>query len=79
MHTRALPMAEQGHIPDKPCSYPDLTEPFMVTVRQLGGDSVNVKIIWWYIAALDDGVVAGCGSGAEEEFTPKFFFLEEAV
>ncbi|KAJ5555244.1 hypothetical protein N7461_003714 [Penicillium sp. DV-2018c] len=79
MYTRAPPIDEQGHMPDKPRSYPDLTEPFMVTIRQLGGDSENdVKIIWWYIAALDEGEVAG-SVGGEEKFTPEFFPLEEAV
>lgn len=79
IHTRAPPVDEQGHLPDKPRSYQDLTEPFMVTIRQLGDDSVNdIKMIWWYIAALDEGVVAGCGGAVEEDFTPKFFPLEEA-
>ncbi|KAE8136383.1 hypothetical protein BDV38DRAFT_284130 [Aspergillus pseudotamarii] len=79
MHTRAPPIDEQGHIPDKPRYYPNLTEPFMVTMRQLGGDGVNdVKINWWYIAHLDEGVVAG-SAGKAEGFTPKFFPLKEAV
>ncbi|KAJ5415512.1 hypothetical protein N7465_004207 [Penicillium sp. CMV-2018d] len=79
MNTRAPPVDEQGHMPDTPRSYADLTEPFMVTMRQLGGEKGNdVKIIWWYIAALDEGVVAGSKEG-EEEFTPKFFPLEEAL
>ncbi|OGM39204.1 NUDIX domain [Aspergillus bombycis] len=80
MHTRAPPMDEQGHMPDKPRSYPALTEPFMVTMRQLGGEGVDeIKIIWWYIAALDGGAVAGSAGPAEEEFTPEFFSLGEAV
>ncbi|KAJ5874620.1 NUDIX domain [Penicillium soppii] len=79
MYTRAPPIDEQGHMPDEPRSYPDLTEPFMVTIRQLGGDSEsNVKIIWWYIATLDEGEVAGSRDG-EDEFTPVFFSLKEAV
>ncbi|KAJ5468550.1 hypothetical protein N7475_006302 [Penicillium sp. IBT 31633x] len=80
MRTRAPPIDEQGHMPDKARSYQDLTEPFMITIRQLGGDSdgaSDIKMTWWYIAALDEGVVASCGGG-EEEFTPKFFPLEEA-
>ncbi|KAJ5478184.1 hypothetical protein N7530_003693 [Penicillium desertorum] len=78
MYTRAPPIDEQGHVLDEPRSYPDLTEPFMVTMRHLG-DSVNdVKIIWWYIAALDEGAGAG-SAGAEEDFTAEFFPLEDAV
>ncbi|KAI9933907.1 hypothetical protein ASPWEDRAFT_35880 [Aspergillus wentii DTO 134E9] len=78
MHTRAPPLDERGHVPDEPREYADLTEPFMVTMRELGGD--GVKIIWWYVAALDEGVVPESGgSGGEEEFTAEFFPLEEAV
>ncbi|GAB1210727.1 hypothetical protein APSETT445_009524 [Aspergillus pseudonomiae] len=80
MQTRAPPIDEQGHLPDVPRSYPDLTEPFMVTIRQLGKDGGHdVKIIWWFIAALDDGVVPGSASRGEEQFTPEFFPLEEAL
>ncbi|KAB8220556.1 hypothetical protein BDV33DRAFT_172172 [Aspergillus novoparasiticus] len=80
MYTRAPPMDEQGHMSDEPRCYPDLTEPFMVTMRQLGRDgAAGVKIIWWYIAALDEGMVAGSAGKAEEEFTARFFSLEEAV
>ncbi|KAJ6189300.1 hypothetical protein N7519_004208 [Penicillium mononematosum] len=78
MYTRAPPIGEQRHMPDKPRSYPDLTEPFMVTMRLLGDSVDDVKIIWWYIAALDEGVVAG-SARAEEEYTAKFFPLEDAV
>ncbi|KAJ5106219.1 hypothetical protein N7456_002894 [Penicillium angulare] len=74
MYTRAPPSDEQGHMPDMPRSYPDITEPFM------GKDAVkDVKIIWWFIAALDEGVVPGSGGDAEEQFTPEFFPLEEAL
>ncbi|GMF76114.1 unnamed protein product [Aspergillus oryzae] len=80
IYIRAPPMDEQGHMPDEPRCYPDLTEPFMVTIRQFGGDgATGVKIIWWYIAALDEGAVAGSVGKAEEEFTARFFPLEEAV
>ncbi|KJK62711.1 Ap6Ahydrolase [Aspergillus parasiticus SU-1] len=80
MYTRAPLMDEQGHMPDEPRCYPDLTEPFIVTIRQLGRDGIDgVKIIWWYIAALDEGVVAGSAGKAEEEFTARFFPLGEAV
>lgn len=80
MPTRAPPMDEQGHMPDKPRSYPNLTEPFMITIRQIGGDGGNdIKLIWWYIAALDEDVLlTESGGGGEEEFTPEFLPLEEA-
>jgi 8-oxo-dGTP pyrophosphatase MutT (NUDIX family) len=75
MRTRAPPQDEEGRVPDEPRALPDITEPFMVTMRQLG-DS-DMKIIWWYVAALDNGDESGhCG---EKDFTPRFFPLDEAV
>ncbi|KAJ5714879.1 uncharacterized protein N7483_012060 [Penicillium malachiteum] len=68
MYTRAPPIDEQGYMSDIPRSYPDVIEPFM-----LGKDGADdVKIIWWFIAALDEGVVPG-SAGGEEQFTPEFF------
>ncbi|KAJ6024315.1 hypothetical protein N7540_005112 [Penicillium herquei] len=79
MYTRAPPIDEQGHMPDISRLYPDIIEPFMVTMRQLGKDRANdVKIIWWYIAALDEGVVPG-SAGGEEQFRPEFFPLQQAL
>ena len=50
-------------MPDIPRLYPALTELFMVTIRQLGEGVKGIKIIWWYVAALDGGVVAGSPGG----------------
>lgn len=75
MWTRAPPKEEDGYIQDVPRLYPDLTEPFMVTTRQLGES--DVKIIWWYVAVLE-GFVGEPGSH-EKEFTSRFFPLDEAV
>ncbi|KAJ5718225.1 hypothetical protein N7488_003871 [Penicillium malachiteum] len=50
-----------------------------VTMRQLGKDGVkDMKIIWWFIAALDEEVVPGSTIG-EEQFTPEFFPLQQAL
>lgn len=77
MHTRA-PLEERGPLPDQPRSYPHLVEPFMVTLRQLGGDGEkDIKLIWWFVAALDEGAMPG--AAGEEEFTPEFFPLQEAM
>ncbi|KAJ5182641.1 hypothetical protein N7492_000257 [Penicillium capsulatum] len=80
MQTRAPPMDEQQHTPDQPRAFPDLVEPFMMTLRQLGGDGErDIKLIWWFIAALDDAGIASSDPGGEEGFTPKFFRLPEAM
>lgn len=78
MRTRAPPIDEHEHMPDEPRTYANLTEPFMVTMRQLSDESAkDVKVIWWYIAALDKGFLPS-GSG-EEQFTPTFFPFEQAL
>lgn len=80
MSTRAPPLDEKGHTPDQARSYQDLTEPFMMTMRRLGNEQEkNVKIIWWYIAALHEGVVPGSNESGEEKFKPEFFPLDVAV
>lgn len=78
MRTRAPPIDEQEHMPDEPRSYENITEPFMVTMRQLSDEGGNdVKIIWWYIAVLDkDSLPSG---GGEEQFAPAFFPLQQAL
>ncbi|KAJ5814181.1 uncharacterized protein N7503_000931 [Penicillium pulvis] len=78
MRTRALPTDEQEHMPDEFSSYENLTEPFMVTMRQLSDEGGNdVKTIWWYIAVLDKDVLPS--GGGEEQFAPAFLPLQEAL
>lgn len=75
MPTRAPASVEQSSVPDQPRLYPNLTEPFMVTVREVDGKT-NVKIIWWYIAEVEDRDSGGKG---EEAFTSQFFNAEDAM
>lgn len=77
MATRAPPPDEQGLVPDEPRLYSNLTEPFMVTMRELSAENgKEIKIIWWYIAELEGTGVVGSG---EEHFASEFFPLDEAV
>lgn len=55
MRTRAPPALEVGHYPDEPRVHQEATEPFMLTCRQLE-QGTNMKIIWWYIAAIEEEV-----------------------
>jgi 8-oxo-dGTP pyrophosphatase MutT (NUDIX family) len=77
MTTRAPSMSEPANVGDEPRSYPDLTEPFMLTSRQFKGKE-KLKLIWWYIAALDkegsDEKAAG-----EPCFRAEFFSCEDAL
>src|SRR5437667_3929540 len=52
MKTRAPPSVELVECPDEAQEYSGLMEPFFLTTRQLGDN--NLKLIWWYIAAVDD-------------------------
>ena len=77
MSTRAPSAIETGDVPDQARTYPKITEPFILTMRELEKPS-NVKLIWWYIAAVDENAdekasSAGCGFAAE------FFTYAEAM
>ncbi|KAL4794545.1 hypothetical protein BDV19DRAFT_364791 [Aspergillus venezuelensis] len=56
MPTRAPQPENNEDIPDKAHVCADLEEPFMLTVRYLGGEA-GVKVIWWFVACLE----AECG------------------
>ena len=52
MSTRTPPTIETEQLSDEARVYADVCEPFNLQIRHLGpGD---VKLIWWYIAAVDD-------------------------
>ncbi|KAI0384943.1 hypothetical protein F5Y04DRAFT_246477 [Hypomontagnella monticulosa] len=73
MATRAPSDWETADVKDVARTYDDLTEPFMLDVRDLG-QSKGVKLVWWFIAKL--GGIAGEG---EQQFQPKFFQCDEAI
>ncbi len=55
MSTRAPPQVEtEQHSPDSPRMYSNLTEPFALQIRQLGEEERNIKLIWWYVAAVNE-------------------------
>lgn len=76
MTTRAPPAIEDNtDTADRPRVHQDVCEPFKLTTRQLEGPA-NLKIIWWYIAAIDENT--GIGHG-EEKFNAKLFTLDEVI
>lgn len=75
MTTRAPPAVESGHYPDEPRVHEEVCEPFMLTCRQLDKGS-SMKIIWWYIAAIDEDV--GVQEG-EKQFKAQLFGLDDAL
>ncbi|KAG5208162.1 NUDIX domain-containing [Trichophyton interdigitale] len=72
--TRAPATSSAYNIPDQARVYHALTEPFMLSTRELG--KYNVKLIWWYIAELEKGVQKTDG---ERGFTAQFFRCGEAI
>lgn len=87
MDTRAPGIHEANNVSDQARRYPDLTEPFMLTVREMGGGGGGgVKLIWWFVAVVEE--VFGDGSGSsdnvpagagESDFRAEFFTFEEAL
>lgn len=53
MRSRAPPAIETGRCPDEPRVHEKVCEPFMLTCRQLDG-TCNIKLIWRYVAAIDE-------------------------
>ncbi|OAL68877.1 NUDIX domain-containing protein [Trichophyton violaceum] len=74
MPTRAPVATSPCDIPDQARAYPDLTEPFMLSIREIGKS--NVKLIWWYIAEVEKNVQKAVG---ETDFTSEFFDCDEAL
>lgn len=94
MPTRAPSVLEAADVKDLPRIYRDLTEPFMLEVRDLGqGEGEGVKLVWWFVAeVLRPGDSSGSGedggdeNGADYEpgvpevhFAPAFFDCEAAL
>jgi 8-oxo-dGTP pyrophosphatase MutT (NUDIX family) len=77
MPTRAPSEQDSYDTPDQVRIQTKSTEPFMVTTREID-NGVKMKLIWWYIAALDGDWAEHRGTG-EADFDPQFFSVEEAL
>lgn len=55
--TRVPGIAEAQDVSDRARVYADVEEPFMLTIRDnsSGGEKLNAKLIWWFIAAVNEG------------------------
>ncbi|KAM5441606.1 hypothetical protein MferCBS31731_003287 [Microsporum ferrugineum] len=74
MPTRAPAVTDANDTPDQLRVHPGLTEPFMLSIREIG-DS-NIKLIWWYIAELEENVPKMDGEG---DFMAEFLDCDEAM
>ncbi|KAK5996357.1 hypothetical protein PT974_01691 [Cladobotryum mycophilum] len=75
MPTRAPGPDEACNVSDRARIYSGLSEPFMLSIREMDGKS-NVKLIWWYIAEIDWQTPKVNG---EPEFTAALFDSDEAL
>ncbi|KAK8244862.1 NUDIX hydrolase domain-like protein [Phyllosticta capitalensis] len=76
MSTRAPPANEDDtSTPDEARLLNDLTEPFSLTLRELGGGG-GLKLVWWFIAVVDEAEAPAAG---EAMFQPCFLPCHEAV
>jgi 8-oxo-dGTP pyrophosphatase MutT (NUDIX family) len=79
LHSRQCPQLAEGEVEDgftedRVRVYDDTQEPFMLTERRLNS---GLKLIWWYIAVVEDEQPAGLK--AEEGLTPKSMEFDKAV
>ncbi|KAI4165362.1 MAG: hypothetical protein LQ342_001230 [Letrouitia transgressa] len=77
MVTRNPPAVEAQHVPDEPRLHIDACEPFALQLRCLAED--NVKLIWWYIAAVEEGEGFQAGTQEQDKFGVKFHDFASAV
>jgi 8-oxo-dGTP pyrophosphatase MutT (NUDIX family) len=71
--TRAPAASEPANVGDRARIYDDVElEPFMFTMRHLGGEK-GVKLIWWYIAEVSANVPIGDGENAFEVAAFKYY------
>ncbi len=75
--TRAPQPDESEDTPDIARVHANLTEPFMVMIRELRAGE-GIKLVFWYIAQVEEKAVVGdiCG---ELAFRPQFLNYKEAL
>ncbi|PKS06580.1 hypothetical protein jhhlp_007328 [Lomentospora prolificans] len=79
MATRAPGAEEAEDACDQARTYDGLSEPFLMTIRDKGRESVkDVKIIWWYIAEVTD-IQSGEAESQNGPPKAKFFKCSEAL
>lgn len=78
MGSRAPPAVETEPFVDVLRTYSNVTEPFSLQIRHLETQG-DVKLIWWYIAAIDEDQVENRDRPGEEQFNVEFYGYEEAL
>lgn len=78
MKSRAPPSVEVEPFGDVLRTHTNVTEPFSLQIRHLDAEG-DVKLIWWFIAAVDEDKAPNEDRPGEEKFNVEFYAYEEAV
>jgi 8-oxo-dGTP pyrophosphatase MutT (NUDIX family) len=77
MVTRNPSAIETENIPDEPRLHTNACEPFALQVRHIAEG--NIKLIWWYIAALNEDEEFKAETQEKDKFAVEFYDYGEAV
>ncbi|KAL2022014.1 hypothetical protein VTK56DRAFT_6254 [Thermocarpiscus australiensis] len=75
MYTRAPPAVETEQLDDRARFYTGICEPFTLQIRRLYPN--QVKLIWWFIAAVDEEVLPQ--EGETDSYAVKFYSYTEVL
>ena len=78
MKSRAPPAVETEPFGDVLRTHSNITEPFALQIRRLETEG-DVKLTWWFIAAVDQDKAPNKDRPGEEKFNVDFYAYEEAV
>ncbi|KAI1197986.1 hypothetical protein F5X97DRAFT_300821 [Nemania serpens] len=73
--SRACPVIEEENVPDEARFYKAVCEPVAVQLRRLGEG--NMKLTWWYVAAVNENDPTG--QHEAHQFEVEFLNFEDAV
>ena len=77
MITRAPPAVEKMEFPDQARHFDGIVEPFAFQYRRLSEG--NVKVIWWYIAAVNEDRAVDMELQESDNFMVEFFDYTEVL
>ena len=77
MSTRAPPPMETEQLGDEARFYTGICEPFTIQLRRLGEG--NVKLIWWYIAAVNEDQPSQKDLQEREKFAVEFYSYADVL
>lgn len=73
---------QQQDLPDEARVFGEICEPVALQIRRLGekGEGEGgVKVIWWYVAAVEEGEPVREDLREREKFTPEFWGYGEVL